>query len=57
MPALGAPSLTRNITLEEVENPDTGEPEYGSLNGRKFDDAARRPGAPAGRHAPRTGGW
>jgi spore coat protein A len=38
MPALGAPSVTRNITLEEVENPDTGEPEYGSLNGRKFDD-------------------
>ena len=39
MPALGAPSLTRNVTLEEVENPDTGEPEFGSLNGRKFDDA------------------
>src|SRR4051812_28335614 len=39
MPALGAPSVTRNITLEEVENPDTGEPEYGSMNGRKFDDA------------------
>ena len=39
MPALGAPSLTRNITLEEVENAVTGEPEYGSLNGRKFDDA------------------
>src|SRR3954462_12589961 len=38
MPALGAPSVTRNITLEEVENPDTGEPEYGSMNGRKFDD-------------------
>ena len=38
MPALGAPSLARNITLEEVENPTTGEPEYGSLNGRKFDD-------------------
>jgi spore coat protein A, manganese oxidase len=38
MPALGAPSVTRNITLEEVENPDTGEPEFGSLNGRKFDD-------------------
>jgi spore coat protein A, manganese oxidase len=38
MPALGAPSLTRNITLEEVENPVTEEPEYGSLNGRKFDD-------------------
>jgi spore coat protein A, manganese oxidase len=38
MPALGGPSLTRIITLEEVENPDTGEPEYGSLNGRKFDD-------------------
>ena len=39
MPALGAPSVTRIITLEEVENPDTGEPEFGSLNGRKFDDA------------------
>jgi spore coat protein A len=39
MPALGTPSVTRTITLEEVENPDTGEPEYGSLNGRKFDDA------------------
>jgi spore coat protein A, manganese oxidase len=39
MPALGAPSLTRNITLEEVENETTGEPEYGSLNGRKYDDA------------------
>ncbi|HST64373.1 MAG TPA: multicopper oxidase domain-containing protein, partial [Mycobacteriales bacterium] len=39
MPALGLPSLTRNITLEEVENPVTGEPEFGSLNGRKFDDA------------------
>ena len=38
MPALGGPSVTRIITLEEVENPDTGEPEYGSLNGRKFDD-------------------
>jgi spore coat protein A, manganese oxidase len=38
MPALGAASLTRDITLEEVENPDTGEPEFGSLNGRKFDD-------------------
>ena len=38
MAALGAPSLTRNITLEEVENAVTGEPEYGSLNGRKFDD-------------------
>jgi len=38
MPALGAPSLTRNITLEEVENAVTGDPEYGSLNGRKFDD-------------------
>jgi spore coat protein A, manganese oxidase len=39
MPALGTPSVTRNITLEEAENPDTGEPEFGSLNGRKFDDA------------------
>jgi spore coat protein A len=39
MPALGAPSVTRDITLEEVENPITGEPEFGSLNGRKFDDA------------------
>jgi len=38
MPALGTPSVTRNITLEEVENATTGEPEYGSLNGRKFDD-------------------
>jgi FtsP/CotA-like multicopper oxidase with cupredoxin domain len=38
MPALGAPSLTRNVTLEEVENPVTEEPEYGSMNGRKFDD-------------------
>jgi spore coat protein A, manganese oxidase len=36
--ALGAPSVTRDITLEEVENAVTGEPEYGSLNGRKFDD-------------------
>jgi spore coat protein A, manganese oxidase len=39
MPALGAPSLVRNITLEEVEDPVTGEPVYGSLNGRKFDDS------------------
>jgi len=39
MPALGAPSLTRNITLEEVEDPITGEPVYGSLNGRKYEDA------------------
>ena len=39
MPALGAPSLTRDITLEEVEDPTSGEPLYGSLNGRKFDDA------------------
>ena len=39
MPALGSPSLTRNITLEEVEDPVTGEPAYGSLNGRKFMDA------------------
>jgi spore coat protein A len=39
MPALGAPSLARNITLEEVENAVTGEPEYGSMNGRKYDDA------------------
>ena len=38
LPALGAPSLTRTITLEEAENPETGEPEFGSLNGRKFDD-------------------
>jgi spore coat protein A len=38
MPALGAPSLARDITLEEVENAETGEPEYGSLNGRKYDD-------------------
>jgi FtsP/CotA-like multicopper oxidase with cupredoxin domain len=38
MPALGAPSLVRRITLEEVEDPITGEPVYGSLNGRKFDD-------------------
>jgi len=38
MPALGAASVTRNITLEEVENATTGDPEYGSLNGRKFDD-------------------
>jgi spore coat protein A, manganese oxidase len=38
MPALGTPSLARNITLEEVENAVTGEPEYGSLNGRKYDD-------------------
>jgi spore coat protein A, manganese oxidase len=38
MPALGAPSLTRDITLEEVEDPVTGEPAYGSLNGRRFDD-------------------
>ena len=37
MASLGAPSLTRNITLEEVEGPDG--PLYGSLNGRKFDDA------------------
>jgi spore coat protein A len=39
MPALGAPSLVRRITLEEVEDPISGEPLYGSLNGRKFDDA------------------
>jgi len=38
MPALGTPSLSRDITLEEVENDVTGEPEYGSLNGRKYDD-------------------
>jgi FtsP/CotA-like multicopper oxidase with cupredoxin domain len=38
MPALGAPSLTRNMTLEEVEDPVTGEPAYGSMNGRKYDD-------------------
>lgn len=38
-PALGAPSLTRDITLEEVEDEITGEPSYGSMNGRKFDDA------------------
>ncbi len=38
MPSLGAPSLTRNITLEEVEDEVTGEPEYGSMNGRKYDD-------------------
>ena len=38
MPALGAPSLTRNITLEEVEDEVTGEPVYGSMNGRKYDD-------------------
>jgi spore coat protein A len=38
MPALGAPSLVRRITLEEVEDAVTGEPVYGSLNGRKFDD-------------------
>ena len=39
MPALGTPSLVRRITLEEVEDPVSGEPVYGSLNGRKFDDA------------------
>jgi spore coat protein A, manganese oxidase len=39
MPALGKPALTRDITLEEVEDPVTGEPAFGSLNGRKFDDA------------------
>jgi len=39
MPALGAPSVVRNITLEEVEDPITGEPAYGSMNGRKYDDA------------------
>jgi spore coat protein A len=38
MPALGAASLTRNITLEEVEDPITSEPAYGSMNGRKYDD-------------------
>jgi spore coat protein A len=38
MPALGAPSLTRDITLEEAEDPVTEEPAYGSFNGRKFDD-------------------
>jgi spore coat protein A len=38
MPALGAPSLTRNITLEEVEDPITLSPAYGSMNGRKYDD-------------------
>jgi spore coat protein A len=39
MPSLGTPALTRNITLEEVEDPITDEPVYGSLNGRKFEDA------------------
>jgi spore coat protein A len=39
MAALGAPSLTRHITLEEVEDEVTGEPAYGSMNGRKFDDS------------------
>jgi FtsP/CotA-like multicopper oxidase with cupredoxin domain len=39
MPALGAPSVIRNITLEEAEDEVTGEPEYGSMNGRKYDDA------------------
>jgi spore coat protein A len=39
MPALGAPSVVRDITLEEVENDVSGEPEYGSMNGRKYDDA------------------
>jgi spore coat protein A len=38
MPALGAPSVTRNMTLEEVEDPITLSPAYGSMNGRKFDD-------------------
>jgi spore coat protein A len=38
MPSLGAPSLTRNMTLEEVEDPVTLEPAYGSMNGRKYDD-------------------
>jgi spore coat protein A len=38
MPALGTSWLTRNITLEEVEDPVTGEPAYGSMNGRKYDD-------------------
>ncbi len=38
IPALGAPSVTRDITLEEVEDPVTLEPAYGSLNGRKYDD-------------------
>jgi FtsP/CotA-like multicopper oxidase with cupredoxin domain len=37
MPALGAPSLTRNITLEEVADPVSGEPLFGSLNGLRFD--------------------
>ncbi len=39
MPALGAPSVVRNITLEEVQNPITLSPAYGSMNGRKFGDA------------------
>jgi spore coat protein A len=39
MPALAAPSVVRNITLEEVEDPVSGEPLYGSINGRKFDDS------------------
>jgi spore coat protein A len=39
MPALGAPSLARNITLEEAADPVTDEPLFGSLSGRKFDDA------------------
>jgi spore coat protein A len=38
MPALGAPSVTRTITLEEVQDPVTLSPAYGSMNGRKFDD-------------------
>jgi FtsP/CotA-like multicopper oxidase with cupredoxin domain len=38
MPALGAPSLSRDITLEETADPVTDEPMYGSLNGRKYDD-------------------
>ena len=38
MPALGAPSLIRDVTLEEVEDPVTGEPAYGSLSGRRYDD-------------------
>jgi spore coat protein A len=38
MPALTSPTVTRNMTLEEVEDEVTGEPVYGSINGRKYDD-------------------
>ena len=50
MPALGTPSLTRNITLEEVENDVTGEPRVRLAERPQVRRRARRAGAPAARH-------